>query len=448
MNQFQEIRLKVLGMTSNERKIAWFASISHFFTHGYMTLLPAVFVVLAGDQSLGFFALGAIVNIGYFLFGFGSIPSGILSDEIGPKRMLTIGLFGMATSSILVGLSPNSVAFAISYALLGLSASIYHPSGLSLIAKHIKKKGKALGLHGVMGNIGLSLAPFFAGLMVMLFDTWRAPYLSFGLIGLIFTVILHSRRIEGEEETSFKKIFSLIAHKTVKPLFGSSGIVSRRERKEKGEDRLQTETASIPVALLLLYTGSVLFGFIYRGSLTFFPALFQEGVQFVESSKEPVALAGLVTTLVLSTGMIGQWFGGYLSDKFRKPEIGHVIIYLIIIPAVYLVSRMTDSWLIALSAVFSIVFYGWQPLQNALIAKYTTKQSHGKGYGMNFFLIMGIGSIATAVGGYIADNQGVDKVYLLLAGMSLIALLISLTIMKYMRYAIRVSFAIEKGKTY
>ena len=234
----------------------------------------------------------------------------------------------------------------------------------------------------------------------------------------------------------------------VKPLFGSSEHISAREQKEHGVDMSQTKATAIPVALILLYAGAVLFGFIYRGSLTFFPALFQEGVSFIESSKEPVALAGLVTTLVLLTGMIGQWFGGYLSDKFKKPEIGHVIIYIIIIPAIYLVSRMTDSWLIVLSVIFSIVFYGWQPLQNALIAKYTTKKSHGKGYGMNFFLIMGMGSVATAVGGYIADNRGLNNVYLLLAGMSIVALFISLTVIRYMRYALRVSFAFEKDKNY
>lgn len=435
-------------MNSNERKVAWLASISHFFTHGYMTLLPALFIVIASDQSLGYFALGAIINVGYFLFGFGSIPAGILSDEIGPKRMLTIGLFGMATSSILVGLSPNSMAFAVFYAFLGLSASIYHPSGLSLIARHIEKKGKALGLHGVMGNIGLSLAPLFAGFMVMLFDTWRAAYISFGILGLIFSMIIYSKRIEGEAETSSKKIFSLIARIAIKPLSYPSGIVSKGKRKEDANNGLTTKVTSIPVALLLLYAGAVLFGFIYRGSLTYFPALFQEEIKFISSSNEPVALAGLITTLILSTGMIGQWFGGYLSDKFKKPESGHIIIYFIVIPAMYFISRMTDFGLIALSVIFSIVFYGWQPLQNSLIAKYTTKQTHGKGYGMNFFLIMGIGSVATAVGGYIADNYGLDRIYFFLAIMALMALFTSIMVMKYMKYAIRLNFAVEKNKRY
>ncbi len=418
-------------MTVNEKKTAWLAGASHFITHGYMTLLPAVLVVLAGEQSLGFFALGAIVNVGYFLFGLGSIPSGVLTDRLGSKRMLVLGLFGTALSSILVGLSPNSAAFAMFYSLLGLSASIYHPAGLSLIARHIEKRGKALGLHGVMGNIGLSVAPLFAGVMVMLFDTWRAAYFSFGLLGIALAAVAHKTRIEGEEELSLKELFSGKISIAPKPVLPAT-------------DSMPDRRNIIPVSLLLLYLGSILFGFVYRGSLTFFPALFQNEVYFIASSEQPVVLAGLVTSVILSIGMIGQWFGGYLSDKFKRPETGHIIIYLAALPAIYFMSRLTDSRLIAASAIFSLVFYGWQPIQNSLIARHTSHRSHGKGYGLNFFLIMGMGSMATAVGGYIMDERGVDQVYFMLAVVMLAALLISFSVVKAGGYSIRYGIAIEK----
>ena len=419
---------------NNERKVAWLAGMSHLFTHGYMTLLPAVLVVLAGEQSLGFFALGAIVNVGYFLFGLGSIPAGILSDRVGPKRMLTVGLLAMAVSSLLVGIAPNSWTFALCYSMLGLSASIYHPAGLSLIARHIEKKGKALSLHGILGNIGLSVAPLFAGFMVMLFDTWRAAYLSFGLLGLLFTLVVHKSGIAEEKGLSFAEILSPKNWKNRRPVAAT----------DPAGAAAVLETSTVPLSLLLLYLGSIFFGFIYRGSLTFFPALFQQDVAFVSGSEQPVVIAGLVTSIILSVGIFGQWLGGYLSDRAKRPEAVHIAIYSLVIPAAYGIGRLTDSWLIAASVVFSLVFYGWQPIQNSLIARYATKSSYGKGYGLNFFFIMGMGSLATAIGGYVADDKGVDTVYVLLALVSVLALLVSVAVVRCGRYSIRYGFSVEK----
>jgi MFS family permease len=410
-------------MNTNERKVAWLASLSHAFNHGYMTLLPAVLVVLAGDQSLGFFALGAIINVGYCLFGVGSIPAGIMADRLGAKKMLILGLWGMAISAILVGISPGSWSFGFAYALLGLSASIYHPSGLSLIAHHIAKKGRALSLHGILGNLGLSLAPLFAGTMVMLFDTWRAAYIAFGILGLIFAFIVQKAAIEGEREWSRADLAAILSWRP----FPLSTDVPTDQKPD-----VQATKPGIPLALVVLYSGSILFGFIYRGSLTFFPALFQQEINFVSAADQPVMVAGMLTSAILTLGIFGQWLGGYLSDRARRPELVHIGIYLIIIPAVYYISRYTNTPLIAASIAFTLVFYGWQPIQNSLIASYTAKRSYGKGYGWNFFFIMGMGSVATLVGGYIADRQGVDRVYLLLAVLSVVGLIVSI-----LAYALR-----------
>jgi len=72
-----------------------------------------------------------------------------------------------------------------------------------------------------------------------------------------------------------------------------------------------------------------------------------------------------------------------------------------------------------------------------LIAKYTRKASHGKSFGVNFSLIFGMGSIATAVGGYAADNFGVDFFYRLLAYVSFAALLTALTVLVVRPYQVR-----------
>lgn len=419
---------------TTEQKVTWLTGGSHFVTHGYMTLLPGVLVVIAGEQSMSFTDIGVIANIGYFLYGLGSFPAGHLADRLGSKRILTFGVFGMAIASILVGLAPGTLGFALSYALLGACASIHHPAGMSFIARRVARKGKALGVHGVLGNIGLTLSPLVAGFCVKLFGTWRAAYLLYGGLGLLFALVFAWTKVGEGEDVSWQDFFS---YRGGPEALTSGGTPEATEPETR---------AVIPLVLLLLYMASILSGFIFRGSLTFFPALFQREVSFIAGAEQPVVMAGYVTTAVLSLGLIGSWFGGYLNDKLKTPECIPVIIFIVTVPTLFFISRLNDTGLIAMGALFSLFYYGWQPSQNYLIAKYTKRASHGKGFGVSFFLIFGMGSVATAVGGYVADNFGVDLFYRIMAMVGMAALFTALAVFWVRPYSVRLSWAMVKEK--
>lgn len=406
-----------------------------------MTLLPAVLIVITAEHSLSFTEIGIIANIGYFLYGLGAFPAGYLADKFGSKRMLTIGVSGMAVSSILVGFSPGAAAFAVTYALLGLFASIHHPAGLSLIARRVEtKKGKALGLHGVMGNVGLFLTPLVASYGVKFFGTWRAAYIIYGLIGLGFAMIIHLTKIEDEADLNWRRFLG-------QP---SKGAVVAEIKTAPARSAATSVAGSspglivIPVSLLLLYLGSILSGFIFRGSLTFFPALLQSEIHFINIHDEPVYMAGLVTTAVLTLGLVGAWFGGYINDKIKKPEFLPFYIFLIVAPILYLISRMVDTKLLLISCLFSLVYYAWQPAQNYLISKYTRKASHGMGFGINFFLIFGIGSVATSTGGYVLDEYSVDRFYLIMAVIAALAIFAALGVYLARAYFLRFNWQLVK----
>ncbi|MBU0486095.1 MAG: MFS transporter [Proteobacteria bacterium] len=442
-------------MTGEERKLTWLAGFSHFITHGYMTLLPAALVVITAEHSISFMDIGIIANIGYFLYGLGSFPAGYLSDKLGSKRMLTVGVFGMAISSILVGFSRSMTGFAITYALLGTFASIHHPAGLSLIARRVElNKGKALGIHGVMGNAGLFLTPLIAGLGIMYFQSWRAAYVIYGVAGLFFGIILYFSRVEQEKDLCWREVLALpgqIFKAESSRLSAQTKLMPLRyKNSEQGQAAGQTDQSTqdkvniLPVSLLLLYAGSILSGFIFRGSLTFFPALLKQEVHFITSHDEPVVIAGYVTSAVLSMGLIGSWFGGYINDKIKRPELFPLNIFAIVAPALYLLSHFTDSWLLATACVFSLVYYAWQPSHNYLIAKYTRKASHGMGFGINFFLIFGVGSIATTIGGYVADDYGVDYFYMIMAFVAIAALLAGFGVWMVRHHSIRFAWRVVK----
>lgn len=422
-----------------DTKLVWLVSFSHFITHGYMTILPAVLVAIATEQSMSFTELGIIANVGYFLYGLGAFPAGYLADRFGSKRVLTIGVLGMAISSILVGLTSSIITFTITYTLLGASASIHHPAGLSLIARRIEaNKGRAMGFHGVMGNVGLFLSPLVAASSIMVFGTWRAAYLCYGLIGIGFFLLMYTTEVEGEKNLALGNVGKLLRKKTP----------SADYRAEPAENQKQKggEISYMSLGLLILFAGSILSGFIFRGSLTFLPALFQQNITPITNHDEPVVMAGYTATAVLSLGLIGAWFGGYINDKIKHPEFVPVAIFLVTAPALYYASRLMDAQLLVTTSVFSLIYYAWQPSQNYLIAKYTKKSSHGMGFGVNFFLIFGMGSLATTVGGWVADNYGVDRFYAVLSTIAFAAMFVALAVYPFRHYAY--AFRREAGRIF
>ena len=429
---------------NTEMRVIWLASGSHFMTHGFMTLFSAVMGVIAGENSMSYLAIGIIVNVGYFLYGLGGIPAGYLADRYSPKQVLTVGVLGMSISSILVGLSFGMWPFAISYALLGLFSSIHHPAGLTFIARGVgSRRGKAMGIHGVLGNLGMFLTPMVAAGCIWLFHSWRASYLVYGVVGLVFSAILHRTKVPGELDLSFT---ALAKFRLRKAPAGVEAPSASQALEGAGGVTL------VPVALLFILLGSILSGFIFRGSLTFFPALFLQEVRFVTNHDYPVVMAGYVTSAVLSFGLIGAWFGGYINDKIKRPELFPAVVFIVVTPLFYLISRLSDHKLLAASCLFSLVYYAWQPCQNYLVAKYTKKSFHGMGFGINFFLLFGVGSIATSVGGYVTDRWGVDRFYGVMALIAGVALLVSLLVYAVRAYQFRCcrqqgrcSWRVEKG---
>lgn len=421
---------------NSEQRVIWLTSCSHFMTHGFMTLFSAVMVVIAGESSMSFMDIGMIASVGYFLYGLGGFPAGYLADRYGSKRVLTLGVFGMSISSVLVGLSIEVWTFAIAYAFLGLFASIHHPAGLSLIARQVReRKGKAMGVHGVLGNLGLFLTPMVGAGCIWLFNSWRASYLLYGVVGLVFSTIMHRSKVPGERDLSFR---ALLGGQPLSPAGAGSG--AETVAVQPGADVFRY----MPIALLLLFLGSTLSGFIFRGSLTFFPVLLRQEIQYIVNHDQPVVQAGYLTTYILSLGLIGAWFGGYINDKIKWPELFPPAVFAAVTPIFYLISKYSDNKLIIMSCLFSLIYYTWQPCQNYLIAKYTRKASHGMGFGVNFFLLFGIGSIATSVGGYVTDEYGVDRFYWLMSVVSAISVVVSLAVYFTRKYRIRFFWKLEE----
>ena len=116
-----------------------------------MVTFAAVLTPMRESVGAGLFAISVVGTISYFSFGLLAPASGFLADRIGSRRVLVLCCLGMAA------------ALGVSLGVLGLAAALYHPAGLSLIARRVVGVEKAMSYHGILGTLGLALGPVVAG---------------------------------------------------------------------------------------------------------------------------------------------------------------------------------------------------------------------------------------------------------------------------------------------
>jgi DHA1 family multidrug resistance protein-like MFS transporter len=114
----------------------------------------------ASGQALGF--LMAIYSIMQFIF---APVWGKLSDRIGRKPVLLIGLAGYALSFALMGLSQGFPQLLLSRALAGILSSATLPTALAFIADTTSSENRSggMGLMGAAMGVGMILGPLIGG---------------------------------------------------------------------------------------------------------------------------------------------------------------------------------------------------------------------------------------------------------------------------------------------
>jgi len=378
-------------LNSDERKTLAFASTAHALVHSFMLIFPAVLIPIMKEFELTGTEVGFLGTFSYLMFGIGALPAGWLTDHFGSRGLIVICLVGSGLSSIFIGTTENYFQLAIGLVSLGAFTSIYHPAGLALISRRIRNRPRALGYHGILGNVGLAGAPFAAGTISSISD-WRDAYLLFGILSI-----------------------TAASYFIIRP-------VTERKISESSVNHTEEKTKIHEVVILFMAT--VIFGFIYRGALTFMPYLFTHNVT-LWTEIDPIAIGGSVTAAALLVGIFGQWFGGRVAEKYSLTFI-LTIIWAVLIPTLLLMGIFDQYLLIVTAFVFTIFTFASQPVGNTLLATFVSMKNKGKGYGLNIAIGFGIGSFAATVCGYIAERTSAGGVFIFLGLLAPIGLGLSL----------------------
>ena len=369
-------------MNREEKKIMGLTTTSHGLVHLYEGVLPPLLPLVMADFGTDYFTLGIIVSVFSYAFGLGSLPAGILADRIGPRRLVTLYLFGAGAAGVLVLPVGSLLVYGIVMGVMGIFCSTYHPASNTLISLGIKEKGTAFGIHGIAGSIGVALVPVLSAWIGTLFG-WRAPHVFFGLIGI------------------GAGIYSLTL-----PRFPTRSTPQGQKKVAKGEGEKNVSYLS----LTFFFLSATALGLSYKGIMTFLPTYMGQNVHFAFLKMNVVAIGGSVATLALLSGAVGQYVAGRLTDRFQVEKIylGAVALGTVF---VFLMS-VSKGLLLVLSAVcYAFFYFAVQPAQNYIVSKYLPEHRQGLGYGILFIMTFGVGSTAAAVSGYLADRYGLQIVF-------------------------------------
>ncbi len=253
-------------------------------------------------------ALGVLASAYFYPYALMQIPSGLLSDSLGPKKTVTLFTLIAALGAILFGLSPTFSTAIIGRAMIGLGAAVLFIPTLKILANWFEEQKFATvtGFLMAIGGIGwLSAATPLA--LLTLWVGWRTTFIIMGCLGLVLAVLTYfivkdrPSRILNPENLHSK----------------TSNMSSSREKQlslSMGVKIVLSEKKFWPLAIWFFCTGGILFGF---GGLWAGPYLTQ--VYNLSKTQTGNILA------MIAVGMIGgSPLLGYLSEKVfraRKPVL-------------------------------------------------------------------------------------------------------------------------------
>jgi MFS transporter, FSR family, fosmidomycin resistance protein len=350
-------------------------------------VLPVSLAIAAAEFGVG------LVEMAWALTGFGlamgaaSLPAGLLADRYGTSRVLLAFFWLLSAGALLCAVSAGYASFFAAHALLGAAAGLYHPPGMALISHTASREGlgPALGLHGVAGSVGIALMPLLVA------AGWRQAFFALAATAAAVALLGH-----------------LLVHRRMLP----------------GALPPPPSLADRPLARrgLLLFLGvMVLNGFLLDGFTAIFP-------EVVRAARDPRWSVTVLDTAILALGGVGQWLGGLLARGGRQGGryVGLVMLQPLLFLGTMLALRAASSPpAFVLFAAFAFLNYGLQPMENRLLATYTSSARRSAAYAVKFLLALVVGAGAPPLVVAVSERWGYAASFGVLCGVALVGAVLS-----------------------
>ena len=343
-----------------------------------MHLLAALYLTtvlgIERDWQLPYDELIRLWTLGSLLIGLGAPLAGWLGDRWSECRMIVVFFLLTGGGAVWSGLAGTPGSLTLGLATLGLGASIYHPVGMSWLVRNARNRGRAMGMLGIFGGLGVASAALVAGSLTELIH-WRAAFIVPGTVCIAIGLSL----------------WALIA----------LGWVYDRQGDVAPDARVAR--SAIVRSFLILTATMACGGLIYQSTQVAMPKLFEDRLTLLQGSGV-LGVGGLVT-IVYAVAAFSQVLGGFLADRVSLKQIYVVGLSL---QAALLAVAATSGGIPLVVIVIAAVFVGHLlfPAENLLLARYTPGRYRGLAFGGKFILSFGVAPLGVQLVAFVYDRYG------------------------------------------
>ncbi len=376
------------------------------------TMKPAMQIDIQDLQSATNF--GYLMAIFLWIYGFMSPISGLIADRLNRKWLIVGSLFVWSAITFAMGFAKTFDQLYWLRAGMGISEALYIPAGLSLIAEYhtAKTRSLAVGIHMTGLYMGQALGGF--GATIAAEYSWQNAFISFGMIGIIYSVVLMVFLRDAPTAVSNE------------PSTQSKAKSINRESLFKV---FATLFSNISFWVILFYFAvPSLPGW---GVKNWLPTLFSENLGIDMSQAGPLS-----TITIAASSFLGVIFGGVLSDKWVQKNIrGRVYTSAIglamTIPALLFIG-LGNSMIHLVGAVFFFGFgYGMFDANNMpILCQFISSKHRATAYGLMNMIGVFAGAFITKLLGKSSDAGNLGKDFAMMAIVVVVALALQLTVLK------------------
>lgn len=358
-------------------------------THGVQDGLTAsiyiLLPILAQAFGLSFAQVGLVRAAHSGAMGLLELPSGMLSERFGQRRLLAFGLLCAGTGYLMVSMAGGFAGLLIGLCIAGAGAAFQHALSSSLVSGAFTGPARrtALGAYNSSGDTGKLLFSGFLTTLLGAGAAWPHVAAGYGTLAIVAGVAL----------------FLLLRALQV----GAPDPLSRSRSPLRGADwgiRHRRGFATLAVIVLLDIA-------VQDAFLVF--------IAFLMVHKQvPVGLAGFAVVLTLAGGIAGKFGCGLLAARLGpvRALIAVEIVSAAAILAVLAAPAMVAFCLLPLAGV---VLQGSSSITYGTVGDLVDERRQSRG----FALVYTLSSVASIVGpisfGLVSDGFGLETALVAMA---------------------------------